>query len=235
MNKPWTNDPFGKEGAHLYDERNRPLASIAKCLHFLIQLVLRDLPDQAHVLCVGVGTGADMLSLAKAFPAWTFVGVDPSSAMLDVCREKLRDAGVSDRCHLVHGDVHDLASDQAFDVALSILVAHFVAREDRVPFYKGMCDRLHNNGTLVTAEISFDLDSAAFPEMLKNWEGVQSLMGATPESLATLPRQLKEMLTVISPTETEHLLRQSGIQDPVRFFQAFMVCGWHGKKKSLGA
>ena len=49
------------------------------------------------------------------------------------------------------------------------------------------------------------------PLMLKNWEAVQSMMGATPESLANLPLQLREMLSVISPTETERLLNQSGI------------------------
>lgn len=216
--------------AKSYDERNRELAPIAENMHFLIRLVLRDLPKNARILCIGVGTGAEILSLAQSFPGWTFVGVDPADGMLDVCREKLSEAGVLGRCELIHGYVHDVEAKANFDAVLSVLVAHFVKRDERLGFYQAMCDRLRANGILVNTEISFDLDSPEFPFMLKNWEAVQHLMGATPESIAGLSQTLREMLSVISPAETEGLLMQSGIQMPVRFFQSFMISGWYGAK-----
>ncbi len=86
---------------------------------------------------------------------------------------------------------------------------------------------------MVVPKTTSDLDSKEFPLMLKNWEAVQTLMGATPESLATLPVQLREMLSVISPEDTENMLCLSGIDLPVRFFQSFMICGWFGKKTAL--
>ncbi len=229
MNKPST-DFFNNEAAGRYDERNNKLSDISGCLHFLITLALKDLPVRSRVLCVGVGTGAEILSLSRAFPEWTFVALDPSIAMLDICRERLKDADVADRCEFVHGHTQDLPSAPDFDAALSILVAHFVKHDDRLNFFRQMTDRLKSGGYLINAEISFDLNSAEFPSMLKNWEAVQTLMGATPESLATLPEQLKELLTVLPPSETESLLRQSGIDLPVRFFQALMICAWYGKK-----
>jgi tRNA (cmo5U34)-methyltransferase len=218
--------------AKVYDEKNQQLAPITDNMHFLIRLILKNVPARARVLCVGVGTGAEIFSLANAFPEWTFVGVDPSIGMLDVCREKLKSAGVLSRCELIHGYVHDIPQGRNFDVALSVLVAHFVKRKDRLGFYKAMFDRLCDKGILVTTEIGFDLDSKVFPLMLKNWESVQLLMGATPESLANLSQVLREGLTVISPTETEGLLNQSGFHLPVRFFQAFMISGWYGIKNS---
>lgn len=218
--------------ARAYDEKNQQLAPIADNMHFLIRLVLKNAPVRARVLCVGVGTGAEIFSLASAFPEWTFVGVDPAVGMLDVCREKLKAAGVLDRCELIQGYVEDVPQGERFDIALSILVAHFVKREDRLSFYKAMVDRLSANGILVNTEISFDLNSQEFPSMLKNWESVQLLMGAPPESIANLSQVLREMLSVISPIETESLLRQSGIHLPVRFYQAFMICGWYGLKGS---
>jgi tRNA (cmo5U34)-methyltransferase len=224
-------DFFTQEASKAYDERNRKLAPIADGMHFLIRLLLRDHPARSRVLCVGVGTGAEILSLSKAFPEWTFVGVDPSASMLEVCRERLATAGVSDRCELIHGYVHDVPPGENFDVVLSILVAHFVKREERLSFFRAMSDRLRAGATLINTEISFDLNSPQFPSMLKGWEGVQSMMGATPESLSTLPYQLREVLSVLPPQETENLLSQSGIQLPVRFFQAFMICGWYGTKK----
>lgn len=221
---------FSGNASKTYDEKNRQLAPISDCLHFLTRLVLKGCPVRSRVLCVGVGTGAEVLALSKAFPEWTFVGVDPSAGMLDVCRERLRGAGVLDRCELIEGYVHDVQGGENFDVALSFLVSHFIENEARSDFFQAMSDRLRPNGYLINAEISFDLDSKETSSMEQNWERIQSLMGATPESLASLPRTLREVLNILPPTETERLLRQSGIDLPVRFFQAFMICGWYGVK-----
>jgi tRNA (cmo5U34)-methyltransferase len=224
-------DHFNAQAARLYDERNSKISPIAECLHFLIQLALRDLPTQSRALCVGVGTGAEILKLAKAFPEWTFLGLDPSTAMLDVCREKLTAAGVLDRCELMHGYVQDAPEGEAFDVALSVFVAHFVTRDERQDFFRNMTSRLKSGGQLVNAEISFDLNAPECAAMLKHWEGMQGLMGATPESIANLPRLLRELLAILPPQETEALLRHSGISAPLRIFQAFMICAWQGKKE----
>lgn len=229
MNKP-TTDFFNKEAAQRYDERNSKLSRISDCLHFLSTLVLKDLPEQSRILCVGVGTGAEIMTLAEAFPQWRFIGVDPSANMLEVCRERMTRAGYADRCEFVHGYVQDAPTDKKFDAVVSLLVSHFVHRPDRPGYFQHMTDRLKDGGILVNAEISFDLNSSQFPAMLKGWEAVQTLMGATPESLANLPKQLKEMLTVLPPEETEQLIQQSGIAQPIRFFQAFMICAWFGKK-----
>ncbi len=220
------------DAARAYDEKNKQLAPIAENMHFLIRLILKNAPTRARVLCVGVGTGAEILSLSKTFPEWSFVGIDPSVGMLDVCRERLKSAGVLDRCELIQGYVHDVPTGENFDVALSVLVAHFVKKEDRLNFYQAMSNRLRSKGYLINTEISYDLDSPEFPSMIKNWEAVQLLMGATPESLANLSQVLREMLSVISPIETEELLKQSCIPLPIRFFQSFMINGWYGIKKS---
>lgn len=222
-------DFFDREKAAGYDERTGRLAPIADGLHFLVQLVLCDLPPDARVLCVGAGTGAEILALAAAKPGWTFVGVDPSAAMLEVCRERLAQAGFLDRCKLVHGHLQDVAASRNFEAALSLLVAHFLDLPTRRELLRGMAGRLKDGGCLVTAEISGDLDAADFAPMLANWEQVQKLMGATPESLADLPRQLREVLTVLPHDETERMLRECGIAQPVRFFQAFLIAGWYGR------
>jgi tRNA (cmo5U34)-methyltransferase len=228
--KPTGADFFAREAAKSYDERNKQLAPIADGLHFLIRLILRDHPPRARVLCVGVGTGAEILSLARAFPEWTFVGVDPSPSMIDVCRERLEQAGFMSRCELITGYVQDAPLREPFDIGLTILVGHFVKLEDRLAFYKGVSDRLRPQGVMINAEISFDLNSPEFPSMLKGWEGVQQMMGATSESLARLPELMRTVLTVLSPAKTEELLRQSGIAMPVRFYQAMMICAWYGTK-----
>ena len=225
------SDFFNKDLSHAYDEKNRRLAPIADNMHFLIRLVLENLPDNARILCVGVGTGAEVLSLAEHYPTWSFVGVDPSAAMLEVCQQRLKSASIIDRCQLIHGYVQDAPKGANFDAALSVLVGHFVPREERADFYQNMLRRLRSGGYFVNTEISFDLDSNAFPSMLENWARIQKLMGATPESIQSLPTVLRDTLSVLAPDEIEGLFEASGISVPVRFFQSFMISGWYGKKE----
>lgn len=220
---------FTQEIADGYDRRNSALAPISDCLHFLVRLVLADLPPDARILCVGVGTGAEILSLATAYPGWSFVGVDPSEEMLAVGRRRLDQAGVLHRCELLHGYAAD-APREGFDGAVSLLVAHFIKREDRKAFYSAIHDRLKPGGVFVSAEISGDLNAADFPAMLEDWKRIQSLMGASPDSLANLDRMMHDVLSVLTPAETEALWEAGGFPRPIPFFQAFMIRGWRAAK-----
>lgn len=222
-------DFFDGDMAAAYDRRNSGLKPISDCLHFLMGLVLNDLPENARLLCVGVGTGAEILALARDHPGWSFVGVDPSKDMLEVGRRRLEAAGVLERCELVPGYVEDVA-DRGFDAVVALLVAHFVQLPDRPAFYRAIHERLRRGGRFVSAEISCDLDGAQFPEMLKDWEQVQKLMGATEASLAALPGMLRNVLGVVPPEATEALWREAGFTPAVDFFQGFMIRGWHAQR-----
>ena len=224
-----TSGFFNQEVADAYDRRNSGLKPISDSLHFLMRLVLADLPADSRVLCVGVGTGAEILSLARAFPRWAFVGVDPSAEMLAVGAHRLTEAGVMDRCDLIQGYVEDVV-ETGFDAVVSLLVAHFIRREGRPAFYAAIADRLKPGGRFVSAEISGDLDAPEFPAMLADWKQVQTLMGATPESLAKLEDGLRDVLGVLPVMETETLWRNAGFALPVLFFQAFMIRGWHATR-----
>ena len=220
---------FNQEMADAYDRRNSALAPISDNLHFLLRLVLADMPVDARVLCVGVGTGAEILALAKTYPDWSFVGIDPSEEMLAVGRGRLEQAGVLPRCELLQGYVQDAPRD-GFDAVVSLLVAHFIKREDRGAFYAAVHDRLKPGGRFVSAEISGDLDAPEFPDMLADWKRIQTLMGATPESLAKLGGMMRDVLGVLPPTETEALWRAAGFHQPIPFYQAFMIRGWHAAR-----
>ncbi|SFI62307.1 class I SAM-dependent methyltransferase [Albimonas pacifica] len=217
---------FDRSLAERYDARNRPLAPISQALHFLSGLALVGAPREARALCVGVGTGAEILALAQARPEWRFVGVDPSAEMLAVCADRLREAGLAERCTLVEGHVAD-APKGPFDVALAMLVAHFVPDAEREGFYREIHARLVPGGRYVGAEICADLYAPEFPGMLADWEQVQRLMGAGPESLADLPRTLRDRLGVLTPERTAACLQAAGFSRPVPFFQAVLIRGFH--------
>lgn len=222
-------DFFAGNAATGYDARNARLAPISDALHFLTGLVLEDLPEDARLLSVGTGTGAEVLALARAHPGWRFTCVDPSADMLAVCADRLAQAGLSDRCTLVHGDVHALPDGAPHDAALAMLVAHFIAEGDRPDFYAAIRAHLSPGAPFVSAEISHDLDAPSFAPTLGTWKQVQTLMGATPESLDRLPILLRETLAVLSPARTDALLAEAGFTAPTTFYQAVMIRALHAR------
>ncbi|MEZ5415468.1 MAG: methyltransferase domain-containing protein [Opitutaceae bacterium] len=161
------HDAFNAEHAAGYDERWAPLAPMRDSLHLQMRLVLQELPADARILCVGVGTGAELIALARVFPGWRFVAVDPSSPMLEVGQKNIAQAGFTDRCEFHACYVHELPADLKCDAATSILVSQFITdRAQRVGFFREIAKRLKPGGTLVTADLcvlSLDQQEQLFP------------------------------------------------------------------------
>lgn len=222
---------FNKNTAENYDTRSQSVGAIMDNLHLLIGLVLKELPDDARILCVGVGTGADIIGLAHAFPSWRFTGVDPSEPMLDVCRARLQAENLAARCELIPGYLEDVPDAREFDAVLCLLVAHFLeAGAKRQALFDGMVRRLKPNGYLVNAEIGFDLASPQFDDIIDKWKAMHGAAGATAESLAAMQKLLRETITVLPPEQTEQLLRNSGLPLPIQFFQSLLIRAWYSRK-----
>lgn len=232
MNDKIVAEFFNQCNAASYDDRTQRISSITDNLHFLIRLILQDLPADANILCVGVGTGAEITRLAEHFPQWRFTGVDPSGAMLDVCRGRLQKLGLESRCELIHGYVADVAGGEAFDGVLCLLVAHFLKdNTERQALFNAMTQRLRPNGYLINAEISFDPNSRQFDSLLEQWKVMHRHAGATDENLASMGYHLKETLAVVPPETTEELLRNSDLPLPVQFFQSLFIRAWYARKQ----
>lgn len=222
---------FGKKAAESYDARFEKIQAVNHCLHLLIRLVLDDLPEQASVLCVGVGTGADILGLAQARPRWRFTGIDPSEHMLAVCRQRLERQGLLPRCQLVHGHLADVPEEPRHDAVLCLLVSQFVTdRAQRRELFRGMGARLRPGGCLVNAEISGDMESPEFRSMAEKWKAMHRLTGASEEQAAGVIRALREHVAVEPPNVIEGYLRAAGLGLPVQFFQSLFIRAWYAGK-----
>src|SRR5690606_6905953 len=130
-----------------YDERWAKTAPIRDALHFLLEAVFAELPAQARLLCVGAGTGEEIAYLAKRFPEWRFCAVEPSAAMLDVCRAKAENEGFAARCQWHEGYLDALPVQAGFDAATCFLVSQFILEQDaRIAFFRGIAARLRPGG-----------------------------------------------------------------------------------------
>ena len=128
---------FGKEHAANYDKSSAGLAAIKDALHLVAKVALMDLPADSNILCVGAGTGAELIALAQSNPGWTFTALDSSAAMLDACKEKLAQAGLLARCDFHHGEIDSLPGNKIYHAATAILVYQFLTKQqDRVAFFQ---------------------------------------------------------------------------------------------------
>ena len=144
-----------------YDARWVRMAPIRESLLFLMETVFADLPEDARVLCVGAGTGAEIAHLARRFPRWTFLALDPSTQMIATCRARAEREGFADRCGF-HADVVDtLPEAAAFDGATCLLVSQFLLDPAvRTAFFASIARRLRPGGTLAWADLAWDTAAA---------------------------------------------------------------------------
>lgn len=222
---------FNQKVAEAYDERFSKISPVRDNLNLLIRLVLEDLPADARILCVGVGTGIEVVELANAYPQWRFTGVEPSASMLDVCRSKLTRAGLIDRCELVHGYVSDLPPGGAFDAVLCLLVTQFVTdAAQRQKMFDDMAAQLRAGGYLINAEISGDMSSAKFRDIFEKWKAMHRYAGARAQDAENMFNALKEHVAVVPPAAIERHLKSSGFSQPVQFFQSLLIHAWYARK-----
>jgi tRNA (cmo5U34)-methyltransferase len=153
-----------------YDSKSDKIAPIYNGLYFLLESVFAGLPQDARLLCVGVGTGTEVLHLASVFPGWSFTAVEPSGPMLDICRKRVDEAGLSSRCCLREGYLESLPGDELYDGATCFLVSQFIldigARSD---FFRQLAARLVPGGIMADADLSFDTQSEEYDALLAVW------------------------------------------------------------------
>lgn len=216
-----------------YDGMWVKLAPINNALHLLLGGVFANLPEQAKILCVGAGTGAEIIALAKRFPQWTFTAVDPSAGMLDVCRERLSKLGVESRCEFHVGYLDSLSSSASFDAATSLLVSQFILDEkSRSDFFRQIATRLKPEGILVSSDLSADLSSPQGQSLLDTWLEVMRNGGIPQAGLDGMRKAYEESVAVLPEQDVAAIIAAGGFEAPVRFFQTGLIHAWFSVKAS---
>jgi len=109
-----------------YEKQQMKLAPIHDGLYFQLEWIFSELPQTAQILCVGLGTGSELSYLASRFPKWRFTAVEPSTAMLDVCRQRAEKEGYISRCRFHEGYLESLPDVELHDAATCFMVSQFI-------------------------------------------------------------------------------------------------------------
>lgn len=225
MNQSVINDHFGEEQAKGYDDRWRHTAPVRDAIHVLTRAAFLTLPANARILCVGAGTGAEILALSATFPGWHFVAVEPSGPMLARCREKAEAAGIAHRCEFFEGFVESLPPAAPFDGATSILVSQFlIDPQERTQFFREIKKRLLPGGPLVTVDLASGLPDREKEELYQLWLRFQANSAEVSGSIATAPWQ--GLVAISQPAEVEAIIQRAGFTRVLPIYQALFIHGW---------
>lgn len=113
-----------------------------------------DLSPRMKVVDVGAGTGR--LSILLADLVGSVVVTDPSDGMVQVARERIEAAGLSDRLRAVQADLTVDRLDGAYDVVWSSMALHHV--EDLDGLLRSVAGLLVDGGRLCIADLDEDPD-----------------------------------------------------------------------------
>ena len=224
---------FDSERAASYDRINANLAPTREALYLLIRTILTALPSEAQILCVGVGTGTEMIALAEAFPRWQFTAVDPAAAMLDVCRREVDKRGLTPRCTFHEGYLDTLPASEPFDAATCILVSHFMQEEQRRGFFRQIAVRLHPQGYLISADLAYDMAAPTYPDILAVWMRMLTGAGFPAYDVEKFRASYGRETAVLPPHEVEAIITTGGFGVPVQFYQNLLIHAWYSRRTSL--
>jgi tRNA (cmo5U34)-methyltransferase len=224
---PDTKVVFDEDRAATYDQRAARIAPLRDTLHLLTRLQLSGLRADARILCVGVGTGLELLYLARAFPHWQFVAVEPAAAMLNVCRQNAEASGVASRCTWHEGYLDTLPPSEAFDAATCFLVSHFFMQPDaRRDFFGQIAARLRPGGCLVNADLASDMSSAAYQSLRHTWAAMLTYAEYPAEDIDKFLASQGRDVAVLPPHEVAAIIESAGFDAPVQFLQTLFIHAW---------
>src|SRR4051794_37622427 len=115
-----------------------------------------DLSPRMSAVDLGAGTGR--LSILLADCVGTVVVTDPSAGMVQVARERIKAAGLSDRLRAVQADLTTDPLDGAYDVVWSSMALHHV--QDLDGLLRSVAGLLVDGGRLCIADLDEDPDGA---------------------------------------------------------------------------
>lgn len=217
---------FNAEAAKSYDDGPRRLVPGYVFFQNLIaQVLASELKDDASILVMGAGGGAELMAIGAARESWKLTGVDPSPDMLALAEGKLRAAGYAARTSLVPGYVTD-APEGPFDAATSCLVAPFVPDDGgKLDYFRQLRRRMRPGAPLLVVEGFVSDAPGGFDRYMKSYMMYARLNGVA-QAMLDCAVSAQASLHYISLERQKQLFDEAGFSGAETFFQALHIYGW---------
>jgi tRNA (cmo5U34)-methyltransferase len=190
------------------------------------QLIRERISSTGKVLVLGAGGGLELETFASRCPQWTFVGVEPAEEMLKAAKDRVLQAGASERVDWHHGYIFD-APPGPFDAATCLLTLHFVpddgAKEQTLAEIRR---RLKPGAPFVLVDLCIDLASPDAATALDRYREFALESGADLERVESTCGRLVNVLKLVSAARDEALLGIAGFSQVELFYAGLSWRGW---------
>jgi tRNA (cmo5U34)-methyltransferase len=219
---------FDMEMAREYDKGIRRALPTYDALFRMVQSFLRaHVKDAANILVVGAGGGNEIVTFGKANPSWTFAGVDPSEAMLEVALQKAKNEGIEERVSVYTGTIEQMEFKETFDGATCLLVLHFVETvEGKLSLLKKVKENLEPGAPFVLVSMYGNQSKPEFDERMNLWKSIWlDLTDLTKEDVDGMEESVRE-LSFIPAEQIVALMEAAGFDRVSQFFSTTLFGGW---------
>lgn len=214
-----------------YDDHIRKLIPGYELVHQQIDAILTaELPETAHILVVGCGTGYELTYLLAHHPQWQITAIDPSRAMLEQAQNTIRSIAGAERVQFIQADTQSLES-------LSLLMRHWpfwwriYSHAGQSRFFQDICQRLKPGGVF----LSYDLMQ---PETLAEQQVLQHVavqQGLTVRQSEKMIAHLDDDFELVSAEQTKDVLTKVGFKSCRVYCQIMNYYGFCTKINETGA
>lgn len=206
-----------------YDQHIRKLIPGYELVHQQILAILQaHLPEPAHVLIIGAGTGYELGYLLQAFPQCIFTVTELSQRMLDKAKDFAAPWNKDNRVHFVLGSNTDFDPQPQFDAVLSILVTHFVPFTEKLEFVRAARCGLKPGGIFLT----FDLTQFRFAQEAESLKQICKMNGLMDKQTHAMLSRMNDDFYALSDEETVNLMHDAGFAQVNSFTQVLCYQGF---------
>lgn len=203
---------FPDAAAKTYDKRIETLVpGYNLALSLMASAFKTALKENSHILVAGCGTGSEILELAKYLPDARFTAVEPSPGMLEKAKERIAQAGLSQRVIFKNEKIEDCSG--VYDAVTLSLVFHFIPFAEKLKFLQHLAQLLKKGGLLLL----FDVTETKDDNILESW--LQMRISSKHEVTAVMNR-LENDWYHMSTDKTLSLFIQAGFSQVDVIFHA---------------
>lgn len=117
------------------------------------------------------------------------------------------------------------------DAATCFMVSQFILdRNARADFFRAISQRLKDDGILVSADLSAAVGSPEYEALLSVWVSMLQGIKASADAIEKVHSAWAKDVAILPPDEVEEMIKRSGFDLPVQFYQAGLIRAWFSRR-----